>query len=347
MESILATIYDIARVANVSKSTVSRVLNNQSNISEESRQRVMEAITALDYQPSKLARALTSSGFDAILVLFSRPSKTIVGNPYFSEMLNIITERAENENFDVIIQTAKNVDEYERKCVEKIENKMVKGLIMLSSPTDEKILKTLDKYQIPIVVIGNITGHYRHVYSVDTDNKMDSFALCQSLITHGHRHIACLHAPLNYHVSLDRVGGYKKAMMAAGLTLDKRLVIDCGFTIEEAYSATKDIMASPIKPTAIFATDAIKAMGIYRAIKEMDLRIPEDVSVIGYNDEHIEPLLHPLMNGITIPIRSLGEVGAKIMFDHIFGRATAAPYMQVKTMINEHESVKAVEVCTN
>ncbi|MNJ24989.1 HTH-type transcriptional repressor PurR [compost metagenome] len=342
MEIILATIYDIARVSNVSKSTVSRVLNNQSNISEESRQRVMEAIAALDYQPSKLARALTSSGFDAILVLFSRPSKTTVGNPYFSEMLTIITERAEHENFDVIIQTAKNTDEYEKKCIEKIENKMVKGLLLLSSPTDEKILTTLDKYQIPIVVIGNITGHYRHVYSVDTDNKMDSFALCKSLIDHGHRRIACLHAPLNYHVSLDRVSGYKKAMAAAGLTVDNQFVIDCGFTAEEAYRATKDIMASPNRPTAIFATDAIKAMGIYRAIKELDLRIPEDISVIGYNDEHIEPLLHPLMHGITIPIRSLGEVGAKIMFDHIFGRATAAPYMQVKTIINERDSVKTI-----
>ncbi|MFM5716050.1 LacI family DNA-binding transcriptional regulator [Aeromonas allosaccharophila] len=340
MEIILATIYDIARVSNVSKSTVSRVLNNQSNISEESRQRVMEAIAALDYQPSKLARALTSSGFDAILVLFSRPSKTTVGNPYFSEMLTIITERAEHENFDVIIQTAKNTDEYEKKCIEKIENKMVKGLLLLSSPTDEKILTTLDKYQIPIVVIGNITGHYRHVYSVDTDNKMDSFTLCKSLIDHGHRRIACLHAPLNYHVSLDRVSGYKKAMLTAKLTVDSQLVIDCGFTAEEAYQATKDIMASPIRPTAIFATDAIKAMGIYRALKELDLGIPEDISVIGYNDEHIEPLLHPLMNGITIPVRNLGEVGANIMFDHIFGRASAAPYIQVKTIVNERDSVK-------
>lgn len=343
MEFVLTTIYDIARVANVSKSTVSRVLNNQSNISDESRQRVLDAIKELDYQPSKLARALTTSGFDAILVLFSRPSKTTTGNPYFSEMLNIITEHAERENFDVIIQTAKNTDEYEKKCIEKIENKMVKGLIFLSSPTNEGFLTKLDKYKIPIVIIGNVTGKYRHVYSVDTNNNMDSFSLCQYLIQYGHRHIACLHAPLNYHVSLDRVSGYKKAMTASGLPVNEQLIIDCGFTMEEAYIATKKILTSSIKPTAIFATDAIKAMGIYRAIKELNLRIPEDISVIGYNDEHIEPLLHPLMNGITIPIKKLGESGVNIMFEHIFGRSTCAAYTQVKTVIKKCDSVKSVE----
>ncbi|MGY4107406.1 LacI family DNA-binding transcriptional regulator [Aeromonas encheleia] len=336
----MATIYDIARVANVSKSTVSRVLNNQSNISEEARQRVLDTIKELDYQPNKLARALTSSGFDAILVLFSRPSKTVAGNPYFSEILSVVNEYAEQENFDVIIQTARNSDEYERKCIDKIENKMVKGVILLSSPMDENFLINLDKYKIPIVVIGNINGCYRHVYSVDTDNERDSFYLCQYLIKHGHRNIAFLHAPLEYHVSLDRLNGYKKAMAESGLEIDSQSVIDCGFTMVGAYEATKKIMALPIRPTAIFAADAIKAIGVYRAIKELEFRIPDDISVIGYNDEHIEPLLHPLMTGITIPIKKLGEASVNIMFNHIFERNVSAPYTLVDTSIKEFHSIK-------
>ncbi|BEB46832.1 hypothetical protein VEE17_22380 [Escherichia coli] len=96
------TIYDIARVAGVSKSTVSRVLNKQTNISPEAREKVLRAIEELQYQPNKLARALTSSGFDAIMVISTRSTKTTAGNPFFSEVLHAITAKAEEEGFDVI-----------------------------------------------------------------------------------------------------------------------------------------------------------------------------------------------------------------------------------------------------
>lgn len=102
------TIYDIARVAGVSKSTVSRVLNKQTNISPEAREKVLRAIEELQYQPNKLARALTSSGFDAIMVISTRSTKTTAGNPFFSEVLHAITAKAEEEGFDVILQTSHN-----------------------------------------------------------------------------------------------------------------------------------------------------------------------------------------------------------------------------------------------
>ncbi|GKW72203.1 hypothetical protein FJMB00501_22870 [Enterobacter hormaechei] len=105
------TIYDIARVAGVSKSTVSRVLNKQTNISPEAREKVLKAIDELNYQPNKLARALTSSGFDAIMVISTRSTKTTAGNPFFSDVLHAITAKAEEEGFDVILQTSKSSED--------------------------------------------------------------------------------------------------------------------------------------------------------------------------------------------------------------------------------------------
>lgn len=150
------TIYDIARVAGVSKSTVSRVLNKQTNISPEAREKVLRAIEELQYQPNKLARALTSSGFDAIMVISTRSTKTTAGNPFFSEVLHAITAKAEEEGFDVILQTSHNPAEDLQKCESKIKQKMIKGIIMLSSPADESFFAQLDKYDIPVVVIGKV-----------------------------------------------------------------------------------------------------------------------------------------------------------------------------------------------
>ena len=204
------TIYDIARAAGVSKSTVSRVLNKQTNISPEALEKVLRAIDELQYQPNKLARALTSSGFDAIMVISTRSAKTTAGNPFFSEVLHAITAKAEEVGFDVILQTSRSTEDDLQKCESKIKQKLIKGIIMLSSPADDNV---------PVVVIGKVEGDYANVYSVDTDNYRDSITLTDALIESGHRNIACLHAPLDVHVSIDRVNGYKASLQAHNIKM--------------------------------------------------------------------------------------------------------------------------------
>lgn len=119
----------------------------------------------------------------------------------------------------MILQTSHNPAEDLQKCESKIKQKMIKGIIMLSSPADESFFAQLDKYDIPVVVIGKVEGQYAHVYSVDTDNFGDSIALTDALIESGHQNIACLHAPLDVHVSVDRVNGYKQSWL--------RIILQC------------------------------------------------------------------------------------------------------------------------
>lgn len=337
------TIYDIARLAKVSKSTVSRVITNRTNISEAARERVLEAIKTLNYQPSKLARALTSNGFDAILVISTRPTKTTTGNPFFSEILQSIALRAEEEGFDVILQTSKNSEEDLQKCVSKITEKMIKGIIMLSSPANEHILYQLDNYEVPVVVIGNIEGEYRHIFSVDTDNFQDSYRLTQYLISLGHQNIACLHAPLDYHVSIDRLAGYKRAMQDADITLQLELIIDGGYSAESACLAATALLTLPRPPSAVFATDALKIMSVYRAAYELKKAIPAEISVTGYSSDNVSPMLSPALTGIEIPIRELGCQGCGLLFDKIFNRDNADSRVLVRTqlMINHSAAVRA------
>jgi len=332
------TIYDIARVANVSKSTVSRVLNNKDNISEESRLRVMKAIEELNYQPNKLARALTSAGFDAILVM-SRSTKTTAGNTFFSEIIHSISTRAEVENFDVIIQTSKNSKDELEKCIEKIRGKMIKGILMLSSPANEDFFKELDKYNIPVVVIGKIEGDYQNIYSVDTDNFNDSYQLVQHLIDQGHTDIACLHSSLDYHVSIDRLEGYKKCLIDNGIPLRSDRIIDSGYTMEKAYETSESILKSNDLPTAIFAIDDLKIIGLYNTTAKLGLTIPNDISVVGYNNGVFLPLLSPPLTGIEIPVIKLGEIATDFLFKQIKNEAEQTDRIIVPTKLIERKSV--------
>lgn len=336
------TIYDIARLAKVSKSTVSRVITNRTNISPDARERVLDAIRTLNYQPSKLARALTSRGFDAILVISTRSTKTTAGNPFFSEILQSIALRAEEEGFDVILQTSKNSEEDLQKCVAKITEKMVKGVIMLSSPADEHILEQLDHYEIPVVVIGNIEGTYKHIFSVDTDNFQDSYRLTQHLISLGHRDIACLHAPLDYHVSIDRLTGYQRAMEDSGLPLHSDRMMDGGYTTESTRLAAMQILKRPQPPTAVFATDSVKVMSIYRAAHEQKMSIPDELSVTGYSSDNISPILSPELTGIEIPIHELGWQGCRLLFDKIFDRTCEKSRILIPTQLVVNHSARSL-----
>ncbi|MGX6443884.1 LacI family DNA-binding transcriptional regulator [Neobacillus sp. K501] len=323
------TIYDIARVANVSKSTVSRVLNNQTNISDAARERVMKAIEQLNYQPSKLARAL-SSGFDAIMVL-SRSAKTTTNNPFFADILKTIAEKAEEEDFDVILQTAKNSQDELEKCIAKIRDKMIKGIIMLSSPAKEDFFQQLDVFNIPIVVIGKVEGHYQNIYSVDTDNYQDSYLLTKRLIDQGHTDIACLHSPLDYHVSIDRLEGYKNCMQDHDLPLGKEWIIDSGYTVETGSIAANQLLSLSKRPSAVLATDDLKVMSVYKAASEMGIKIPNDLSIVGYSNTTYSPFLSPSLTSIEIPIRKLGKAGTDILFSKIKENKNPPPRTIVKT----------------
>lgn len=313
------TIYDIARAAGVSKSTVSRVLNKQTNISPEALEKVLRAIDELQYQPNKLARALTSSGFDAIMVISTRSAKTTAGNPFFSEVLHAITAKAEEVGFDVILQTSRSTEDDLQKCESKIKQKLIKGIIMLSSPADESFFASLDKYNVPVVVIGKVEGDYANVYSVDTDNYRDSITLTNALIKSGHRNIACLHAPLDVHVSIDRVNGYKASLQAHNIKIRDEWVIDGGYTHETALLASRKLLSQQPLPDAVFATDSLKLMSLYRVAAEKNIDIPQQLAVVGYSNELLSFMLTPVPGGIDVPTQQLGEQSCNLLFNLIAG----------------------------
>lgn len=333
------TIYDIANKSGVSKSTVSRVLNNQDNISPEAKEKVLAAIKELNYMPSKLARGLTGNGFDAILALSHRSVRSTSGNPFFSDVIQSISAVSEKNDFDLILQTSKNNQEEAQKIRNKLNEKLIRGIIFLSASQDEQYLEELDALKIPIVIIGKLEKEYEYIYSVDTDNYSDSYQMIQTLIDLGHKEIACLHAPLNIHVSADRVNGYRKALFDNYLDIKNEWIVDGGYVLEESIQAAKKLFSGKQLPTAIFATDALKALSLFQIIEKEGYKIPDNFSLIAFNDESYSAFFTPRLSGINVPTNILGTKATELLFKLINGEKDLPKKVIVPTELILTDSV--------
>lgn len=340
--SLKPTIYDIANKAGVSKSTVSRVLNNQEGLSLSSKKKVLAAIAELDYHPSKLARGLSGGGFDAILALSHRSVSSTSGNPFFSDVIQSISAISEEKNFDLILQTAKNPEEELQKIKNKIAEKMIRGIIILSAALDEAYLEELDSLKIPIVIIGKIDKDYEYIYSVDTDNYKDSYQMIESLIQLGHKDIACLHAPLDIHVSADRVNGYRRALFDNFLDIKNDWIIDCGYLLEDSIAAVRHLFSGDTLPTAIFATDAVKAMSLFQVIEKENYQIPDNFSLIAFNDQTFASFFSPALSGVIVPTHTLGTKATELLFELIERNSDAPKKTIIPTELVLTDSVKKI-----
>lgn len=223
-----ATIRDVAKLAGVSITTVSRVINHADNVNAHTVQAVQDAIQKLNFRPNRIAQSLGSGGFNAICVVSTRSAQQAFNNPYFSMMLQSIGEVAEQKNHDIILVSSQNEDTEIEKCVSMIRGKVIQGLILLSSRNNDRLIEKLHELKAPFVVVGRVPDERlsAEVFSVDTDSYEDCREAVRYLIGLGHRRIACLHAPLKYVVSKDRLDGYVAAHTDCGLPVDYSLVAE-------------------------------------------------------------------------------------------------------------------------
>jgi DNA-binding LacI/PurR family transcriptional regulator len=203
-----------------------------------------------------------------------------------------------------------------------IDSKVIQGLLLLSSRINDNLIEKLYELDFPFVVLGKVVNEFLSdkVFSVDTDNLSDCEEAINYLVSLGHKRIGCIHAPLNYVVSKERLEGYIEAHKKAGIPVDYSLVENGGYSINEAYEATLKILKTENPPTAIFATDDIKAIGAYKAILELGLRIPENISLIGHNNYDISQITVPPLTTIDVPILELGRVATRKLIDIIEGK---------------------------
>ena len=309
------TLEDIARQAGVSRSTVSRVVNNLSNVSEDVRKRVSDVIQETGYHPHPAARALASHRSWTIGLILPRSVSFFFTDPYYLHLTRGIAQACNQNGYTLALFLA-DVKDDEEKIVSRVARKgFMDGVIIQSgSFGDDEIIDRLIEAEIPLVVCGR-PFRPENVSYVDIDNVNSVYNAMTYLIRLGNKRIGTITGPTTSTVGIDRLEGYRRALMERGLPVEDTLIAEGDFTDGGGYYAMKKIL--PFKPDAIFAASDVTARGAMRAVTEAGLNIPGDIAFIGFDDLPNATFSDIQLTTVRQPIQRSGSVAAEILIDLI------------------------------
>lgn len=302
------TIEQIADLAGVSRSTVSRVLNDHPSVSEKARRRVWKVVNEHGYAPSAAARSLASSRTNVIGLLIPRSAASIFSDPYFPHVIQGITETCTEREYFLMLSML--TGDMEKRFYHRIlRGNHFDGVIMLASTVDDPVLPLLIKNGMSFVMIGR-HPYFEDINWVDAQNRTGGYIAVSHLIELGHTRIATITGPLDVTAAIDRRDGYKQALLEAGRTVDRDLIVEGDFTQEGGRTAMQQLIAREDPPTAVFCASDTMATGAIRAIHEAGLNVPDDIAVVGFDDVPAASFSNPPLTTIRQPIYELGATAA-------------------------------------
>ncbi|ARN21357.1 LacI family DNA-binding transcriptional regulator [Piscinibacter gummiphilus] len=307
----MSTIKDVAQHAQVSVATVSHVINDTRFVSEATRVRVQEAIEALRYVPSALARSLKSNRTHTVGMMIPNSS-----NPYFAEIIRGIEDTFYEAGFNVILCNSDDDPIKQGNYVRLLTEKQVDGLIVMSSGSDVELLDTLRAARMPQVVVDREIDDLA-ADLVEVNHEAGGFLATQHLLKLGHRRIGCIAGPLGLSSARERVQGYRRALGEGGVTVDDRLIRGADFTSAGGLAAMTSLLDSARRPTAVFASNDLMAIGAICAAAQRGLRIPQDVSVVGFDDIALAAHSNPPLTSVVQPKHQTGQLAAQLLLERI------------------------------
>lgn len=302
------TIKDVAKMAGISISTVSRVVNNSKPVSSEIRDKVLQIIRETGYVPNPVARSLVMKKSQLIGVLVPD-----ISNLFISELLNGIEEICKMYGYDVLLCNTYGETEEELKYINLLKSKQVAGVVFVSSKLEKICVDALVESKIPCSYISKNAKDF-DIYSVCIDHEKASYDMTEYLISKGNRKIAFLRASVDDNIEdSERYKGYKEAFQANGLKPDKSIVLQGDGTGESGYALTAQLIEKNNLPDAIFASSDEMAIGVIGALVDNGIQIPKDVSVAGYDDIKMASLMRPTLTTIKQPIYDMGAVSVRMV----------------------------------
>lgn len=305
---------DVAHRAGVSRTTVSFVLNNTpgKTISEETRQRVLEAASDLGYEPNVNARRLALLR-DKAVGLFVCRSQSIVSDSYVIRLIEGMSQVLNRKRYSLVLQPVR-ATESNYAGIAEIDG--LDGVVLLNAHENDDGITELQAAGTPLVVIGTMVDS--SIFQVDIANRIAAEEMAAHLIELGHRRIAMIvHAPLLFHAASERLAGYRSALKRARIPVDEDLVKIADFTEESGERAMQSLLDLRERPSAVFAGNDLIAYGAYKAIRDRGLSIPGDISVVGFDDDYLSRYLNPPLTTMSLPAAGLGSIAAGLVAQQI------------------------------
>ncbi len=310
----MSTLKEVARYADVSITTVSRVMNDASKVNPETRERVQKAMRKLGYQPSRVAQRLRATKGRSKLLGLIIPD---IQNQFYSNIVRGVEDVAYGKDYAVILCNSDENPNKERFYLDVLQSESVDGVILPPIHQYSKVVEGLVEAGVPIVCVDRKLVR-EAVDTVVINNQKGGFIAVDHLIELGHKRIAILSSSSQFSSFEERQKGYEEALKASGINVDPDLIREGDpRSSENARELTKELLALESPPTAIFATNNLMTLGALEAINEAGLKIPRDISVVGFDDMPWAKAITPPLTVIKQPGYEMGRRSAELMFQRV------------------------------
>jgi len=309
------TIKDIAKIAKVSPTAVSMALNDRPRIGQETRKRILRIVKELNYQPNFVARSLVNKRSNTIGLII-----TTIINPFYPELAKGIEDKAMEFGYNIILCSTNYDLKLEKYYINMLRSKGVDGIIFSSVEINDPNIKPLIEDHFPFILV-NRRIHNRFIAKkidyIVLDNFLGGYIAMEHLLKLGHHRIGIIAGALNISTAVERTEGVKKSLKDYGIKLDPNLMMECNFSKELAYHATKKFPSMKTPPTAIFAENDYMALGVREALLDSGLKIPENMALVGFDDIASAALRGVEITTVSQKKYEMGALAVKILIDKI------------------------------
>ncbi|MEC8556613.1 MAG: LacI family DNA-binding transcriptional regulator [Planctomycetota bacterium] len=322
------TIQDIARVAEVSKSTVSRVLNGTAAVNPEKKAAVLKAIDRLGFKPNVIASSLAGGRSMTIGVVTQ-----LIGSPFYDTIAQGVVAELHETDYSPIFADGRWQAAEELEAIQALMGRRVDGLVLIggSLPGDE--ISDLCGDLPTVIVARQLSG--RGNICISMDNELGSYQLTKHLIDKGHRKIAVVRGLEHHRDATDRFEGYQRALRDNGIELDSRLVYQGDFSAESGMAAVDNLLAEKVDFTAVVAANDLTAFGVRLALHHHKVAVPEQVSIVGFDDQLETSFTIPPLTTLRQPAREMGSQASKALLEMIAGNNFSSKVFQGELVLRE------------
>lgn len=302
------TIYDVAREANVSMATVSRVVNGNPNVKPTTRKKVLDVIDRLEYRPNAVARGLASKKTTTVGVIIPD-----ISNVFYAELARGVEDIATMYRYNIILSNSDQNESKEVELLDTMYGKQVDGIVMMSENVTPNILDKMSHAPAPIVLAGSVEESHT-IPSVNIDYIQAAYEAVKKLVDNGHKRIAFVSGPFTSVINRDyKFAGYKKALQEAGIELDEELVLAAEDSYDSGMEDFEHINHSSNPPSAYFTGSDELAIGIIHAAQEAGYNVPTDIEVISFENSKLARMVRPQLTSMVLPLYDIGAVAMRLL----------------------------------
>jgi len=308
----MANIYQVAELAGVSLATVSRVINPGAKVTDKTRQKVLDAMHQLGYQPNSIAQSLATRSSNSVGVLVSE-----LHGPFFGAMLSAIEKTLKAAGKFVLVAAGHNDEQMEREAVRFLTSRNCDALIVHAERLSDKFLVEHDHHTTPLVIMNRkVRGLAEHCFSLN--NELGGYLATQALVKHKHKRIAYISGPLDWVDARQRLAGHQRALAEAGVKFDQRLLHEGDYHETGGQDALMALFAKKIPFSAVVCANDEMAAGAMAAAHERGLELPRELSIVGFDDAPISRYVYPKLTTIHYPVADMATMAARWVLEHVY-----------------------------